>query len=130
MTNPVIDLETQQEMPAPEVLYLVCRDINERFRDYCVQTSHKEIMEGFELAQKDDLETRKGVFRSVYGALTKYTDEELNAHWENDTQEWKNWCNDVALFYVYRRLLFETAYIPIVDQPNPDKVKQRPILTN
>jgi hypothetical protein len=124
MTNadlPVIDYQTNTSHPAPEVLYLVCKDIHPRFKEYCVMTSHSQIMDGFKSAEAEDLETRKGIFRSVYSALTKYTDEELTAHWEANSQEWQDWCNDVAIFYVYRRMLFETAYIPIVDSPNPAK---------
>ena len=124
----VIDFETKTEMEAPEIIYLMCGDIHPRFKEYCVQTTHKEIMEGFESAQQSSLEERKGIFRSVYVALTKYTDDELNQHWESQTQEWTDWCNDVALFYVYRRLLFETAYIPIVD--NPNKRLPSGVLTN
>ena len=113
----VIDLETKTEMEAPEIIYLTCNDIHPRFKEYCVQTTHKEIMECFAGAEKSSLEERKKIFRSVYVELTKYTEPELNQHYESKTQKWTDWCNDVALFYMYRRLLFETAYIPIVDNP-------------
>ena len=114
----VINLETKTEMEAPETIYLTCNDIHPpRFKEYCVQITHKEIMECFAGAEKFSLEERKKIFRSVYVKLTKYTDDELYQHYESKNQKWTDWCNDVALFYVYRRLLFETAYIPIVDGP-------------
>jgi len=43
----------------------------------------------------------------------KYTDEQLNKHFNEKNNDWDNWCNDVALFYAYRHVLFPTKPIPI-----------------
>jgi len=91
---------------------LSCAQIHERFKEYAVKTTHTEMKAIIELAMRQAREEQMFIFRSIFRALVKYTDEELNTHYNNKDKEWQDWCNDVALFYVYRFVLLHKL-IPI-----------------
>lgn len=94
---------------------LVCGQIHKRFKEYVVKTTDKEIKEMVEKAKNDDKEKVKFIFTKTFENITKYSDKELNEHYEKKTEEWFNWCNDVALFYCSRFVLFDGKFkIPLI----------------
>lgn len=91
---------------------LSCKEIHERFKEYAVKTTHVEIKEIVDKALTEPRGKQIYMFRSIFHELIKYSDDELNTHYNNKDQEWQDWCNDVALFYVYRLVLLDKM-IPI-----------------
>ena len=53
------------------------------------------------------------MFKILHENVNQYTDDQLDTHFNEKNNDWDNWCNDVALFYAYRHLLFPTKPIPI-----------------
>ena len=53
----------------------------------------------------------------VSTAITQYSPEELAGHYENTSQEWRNWCDDVAI-YAVANFVFNDIQIPICIIPN------------
>lgn len=100
---------------------LMCGEINPRFKDYMVKTTHEEIKDMIEGFQRDPVPLVLHVFSSTYRSLTQYTDEEVSDHYNNQTQEWRDWCNDVALFYAARLVLLK-KYIPITQIPETAEI--------
>ncbi len=100
---------------------VLCEEINKRFKEYIVLTMDKTIKDAIERCKEDSIEQNKFRFRLVYINLTKYSDEELNSHYENKTKEWDDWCDDVVLFYAHRHVLFDGKYIPIMQFTDENK---------
>lgn len=85
---------------------LVCGQIHTRFKDYMVKTTDEEIKKILESAQKEDRDKVVYMFKKTYENITQYSDEELNEHFEKQTKQWQDWCNDVCLFFCYRYVVF------------------------
>ncbi len=97
---------------------LVCGDINKRFKEYAVITSDKEVKDTLKECEKEPIEAVKFRFKLIYQSLMKYTDKELNEHYEKKDQEWQDWCNDVVLFYTHRFVIFNgRLLIPLIELP-------------
>ncbi len=97
---------------------LTCGDINKRFKEYAVITSDKEVKESIKQCEKEPIEILKHRFKLIYQNLIKYTDIDLNKHFEAKDQEWQDWCNDVLLFYSHRFVIFEgKLLIPLMELP-------------
>lgn len=97
---------------------LICTDINKRFKEYAVITSDKEVKDTVKECEKEPIEVVKFRFKLIYKSLMKYTDRELNQHFEAKDQEWQDWCNDVVLFYAHRFVIFEgRLLIPLMELP-------------
>lgn len=52
------------------------------------------------------------LFASSLRNLTQWSNEELHNHWKIQNQEWKDFCEDVIIFYTARAVLMEKP-IPI-----------------
>ncbi len=97
---------------------LTCCDIHKRFKEYAVITSDKEVKDSIKECEKEPIETVKFRFKLIYKSLMKYSDSELNKHYEAKNQIWQDWCNDVVLFYAHRFVIFEgKLFIPIMELP-------------
>jgi hypothetical protein len=94
-----------------EKLVVACKYINERFKEYFVQTTHAEIKAQIDILIADEAKAR-AVYVGTLENLNKWTDEELNTHYELKNQDWNNFCNDAVLFYCARFVLMKQE-IPI-----------------
>jgi hypothetical protein len=95
---------------------VVCKEIDERFKEYFIKTEHKEIEKLVEMMMAKDRNEQYRIFASSYKMLTKYDDKTLDGHYTNDTQQWRNWCDDVVIFYSVRLVLLKKL-VPIVPMP-------------
>jgi hypothetical protein len=102
---------------------LLCKDIDERFKQYVVLTTNKNIIEtvtSFDIMPKERvLSSYEGSYRN----LIKYTDEQLHSHYKNNTKDWKNWCDDVAIYYSSRLVLYQKI-IPIMNYEKFENQKE------
>ena len=90
-----------------EEIYIWCGGISNRFKEYSVVSTAKEITGVIKSVEKQDEKERKHTWVSILRELTRYTDEELNAHYEAHDQAWGDWCNDAVLFYAYNAVIFK-----------------------
>jgi hypothetical protein len=118
-------------------IILLCNPIDTRFKEYAVQTTHKEIMDMLDKLnnrlEKDEqwknnqnikgesskLCNRKimnDIFNKIYCNIIKYSDKELNNLYEKQNGKWFEWCDDVMLYHCYNKVLNEQL-IP-TDIPN------------
>jgi len=93
-----------------------CSGIGKRFAEYVVVSTPKEITSSRKRAEKQTEEERKRIWVSILRELNRYTDAELNAHYEASSQEWRNWCNDAVLFYAYNAVIFKKG-VPCFELP-------------
>lgn len=102
--------------PLLEPVCLNCGLIDARFNPYLVVTVVFELEEMREIAQKRSSNNNMHLYVAVKENIMKYSDEELDQHHKNGTAAWQDWCNDVALYFVYRHILFGDR-IPIQNIP-------------
>ena len=115
MALPILSLDdAKREVEwKEETMYLPCGCIAERFKAYCVATTRTQLLN--DLNENDeDLDTKKAIYASVLRCLYQYSDDELHAHYKGSTREWRDWCNDVALYFMYHAMLFGKG-IPSVE---------------
>ena len=91
---------------------MMCEGICPRFYEYGVRTTHAEIMDLIETAKNSSNAELRHIFVSSLRNLTQWSNEELHNHWASQTQQWKDFCDDVAIFYTTRAVLMEKP-IPI-----------------
>lgn len=89
-----------------------CEGIHPRLSDYGVGTTHNVIMDLIETAKRESNADLRHIFVSSLRNLTQWSNEELHNHWASQTQQWKDFCDDVAIFYTARAVLMEKP-IPI-----------------
>jgi hypothetical protein len=91
---------------------MLCEGICPRYNAYGVGTTHNVIMELIESNKRASKRELRIIFAGSLRNLTQWTDEELHNHWASQNQEWKDFCDDVAIFYTARAVLMEKP-IPI-----------------
>jgi hypothetical protein len=101
-----------------------CGGIGTRFKEYIILSTAKEITAQIKSAEKLGEQDRKRIYICVLRNLNKYTDEELNAHYEATDQVWRDWCNDAILFYAYNAVIFKKG-IPSMELSKADKARAR-----
>jgi len=104
----------------PKYFYLRCNEIDERFNEYGVLMSKKQILGLVDMAVSVTIEKVLLSYKGSYRNITKYTDEELNSHYKNNTIDFQNWCNDVAIYYSTRLILYKKS-IPTMDNEEEDE---------
>ena len=111
-TMKVVGFENSENLNIHE-LTLCCAVINERFSEYYVMTSKIKFEKLINDGSNESREKQILMFKILHENINKYTDDQLNKNFNEKNNDWDNWCNDVALFYVYRHVLFPTKPIPI-----------------
>ena len=101
-----------------------CGLIASRFNEYQVITSTAEINDAIKTAEKSCEAERKRMWVSITRQLHKHSDEELNAHYERGSKEWRDWCADSVLWFAYNAVLFKKG-VPIVEMNAQDKARAR-----
>ena len=99
-----------------------CSGIGKRFAEYVVVSTAKEIEKFRKSAERQNEEDRKKVWVNILRELNRYTDAELNAHYEVSSKEWRDWCNDAMLFYAYNSVIFKKG-IPCFELPKEELAK-------
>jgi hypothetical protein len=107
-------LLTANETPKP--FLLDCSNIDIRFKEYAVSTSNKQVKDLIKLYRSRSREKVVLSYKGSYHNLIQYTDEELNSHYENNTQEWQDWCNDVAIYHTSKFVLYSKSYSIFKDE--------------
>ena len=111
-TMKVVGFENSKDLKSQEIT-LCCAVIDERFSEYYVITNKNKFEKLINDASDESRENKILMFKILHENVNKYTDEQLNKHFNEKNNDWDNWCNDVALFYAYRHVLFPTKPIPI-----------------
>jgi hypothetical protein len=101
-----------------------CGGISERFKEYSVICCPNQITKTIKIAEKHTEQERKHIWVSIIRQLNIYTNEQLNAHYEAQNNEWRNWCDDVALFYSYNAVIFKKG-IPAMELTSADKLRAK-----
>ena len=111
-TMKVVGFENSKDLKLQEIT-LCCAVIDERFSEYYVITNKNKFEKLINDASDESRENKILMFKILHENINKYTDEQLNKNFNEKNNDWDNWCNDVALFYAYRHVLFPTKPIPI-----------------
>jgi hypothetical protein len=94
---------------------LICGEASPTFSDFGVLSNKKAISDGIEYCSSLTLAAQKSMYVSALKNIMKYTNEELTVHMENQTKEFQDWSDDVAVFFTARLVLFGKA-IPISEK--------------
>lgn len=100
-------------IPEGKVPVLNCIDIHPKLASYGVQTTHSEVMDLIATSKADSIENTKRIYVGSLRNLVRWSESELNMHYQKKNQHWINFCNDVILFYVARHILLKKE-IPIM----------------
>ena len=103
---------TIKDCPEGKVPVMTCEDIHSEFKDYAIQTTHKEVEETVEAFSKEPVDFQKFIFAKTLMRMVQWSDKELNEHYTNNNEEWKTFCDDVLDFYAVRYTLMKKP-IPI-----------------
>jgi len=101
-----------------DILRVSCSLIDPRFNEYLIETTQKTVDARFDYISKYSKIQVKSCYKLALEKLTQYDDATLNRHYEGQTEDWQNWCDDVVFFYCLRVVLFKKP-IPIVAFPPP-----------
>jgi hypothetical protein len=113
------NIELYETQNPDEKIYVSCGTIHERFKEYVIQTTHKEVIDSINSFKNETNEVNKRVFKNIYTSIVQYDKNKLHQLYLNKDEDWNNFCNDVLLFYTCRFVLFgEKMYIPILDRNN------------
>ena len=100
----------EQNLKVPNDNMLVCiqgGSVAKRFKDYCVTTTPACLQGHIEFVRSLPPIKRKHFFAAILRSLHRWTDAELNDHFERITEDWQNWCDDVALYFACNAVLFD-----------------------
>jgi hypothetical protein len=80
-----------------------CGDIDSKFREYAVKTTHENIMKCIDTHDNYDIDVCLRILVETFRDITQYSLSELENHRLNSSKEWICWCDDVLMHYVSRR---------------------------
>ena len=89
---------------APEMdndlpVLLECKELDHRFKDFCVLTSLPEIDHTCKSMDQDEA---KIIFAATHKKLFKYTEKSLDKEYQKQSPAWTEFMEDVELFYCSR----------------------------
>jgi hypothetical protein len=89
-------------------IVISCAEINPKYGQFLVETTISTITTILSHICLFSRQINNLVFGSAYGCITNYSAEQLVKFAETqDKETFKNWCNDVVLFYALRFYLSE-----------------------
>lgn len=106
-----------------ETIALICGGIHPRFKEVAIVTTPKEVDDTVKLAEAQPEIERRRIWKKVLTNLTKYSDEEFNSHYSNNTQEWMDWCDDAVIFFAYNAVIFKKGIPAITNLTAEQKVE-------
>ena len=88
----------------PEYEVLVAVDLK-KFSDYLIMTTHKNVRDILGMLNEGRAHT-KHMLKSTLTYVLNWKPSELNKHRKKDSKEYKNFCNDIVIYYCARLILF------------------------
>lgn len=83
-----------------------CNEISSKFSNYYIETSLVELNPVFEKAIGASIDEVKIIYVSCLREIIQYNDITLQKHCDSKSIEWNNWCSDVVLYYICRKIIF------------------------
>jgi len=84
-------------------LIIPAKYVNERFSEYAILiTSEDDFTECCNRLKGKSIEEVLPKLIAITRNIMKYSDKELNEHYEANNQAFKDWGDDVILFYIHR----------------------------
>lgn len=98
----------------PKTLEICCGDINPKFNNYYINVSENDILESIQKIIDSPLGDVKKVFALCLREILKYELSTIHEFYLKRSIEWKNWCDDIVIYFVCRRKIFGKK-IPIAN---------------
>jgi hypothetical protein len=95
-----------------DIVYLECSEIKEEFKCFLIETTINKLTKNHKGVADDSFEDVMAIYIGSSSFLQRYTKEKLVELHNRDDANWKNWCDDVMLFYISRNILFNKP-IPV-----------------
>lgn len=89
-----------------------CNEISIKFSNYYIETSLVELNPVIEKAIRAPIDEVKIIYVSCLREIIQYDDITLQKHCDSKSIEWNNWCSDVVLYFICRKIIFNKE-IPI-----------------
>tara|TARA_R110002020_G_scaffold3189_2_gene14595 strand:- start:613 stop:1020 length:408 start_codon:yes stop_codon:yes gene_type:complete len=103
-------LSNGKEFKMKQKLYLSVSSVLEdsKYEEYCIETTHGEIMGGLERNKNLSKEEIDSAIISCLLQLLKYSMEELHQLYLAKNEDWIDWCCDCVILGILRYLKNET----------------------
>ena len=98
----------------PKTLELCCGDISPKFNNYYINVSEDDILKSIQKMIDYPIEDIKTVFASCLREILKYEPSTIHDFYVKRSIEWKNWCDDIVIYFVCRKKIFGKK-IPIAN---------------
>jgi hypothetical protein len=107
-----------------EQIVVTCVEVSPMYSQFLIGTNDNTISTLLGKIHSNGREFNNQVFKHIYFSVMQYTVDELVKSAEcEDQQKYKDWCDDVVLFYVYRFYLSEGKFrIPVVKGGLPENI--------
>jgi hypothetical protein len=98
----------------PKTLELCCGDISPKFSNYYINVTEDDILKAIQKMIDYPIENIKTVFASCLREILKYEPSTIHEFYVKRSIEWKNWCDDIVIYFVCRKKIFGKK-IPIAN---------------
>jgi hypothetical protein len=97
---------TEGSEDKPKTLELCCGDISPKFSNYYINVSEDDILKSIQKMIDYPIEDIKTVFASCLREILKYEPSTIHEFYVKRSIEWKNWCDDIVIYFVCRKKIF------------------------
>jgi hypothetical protein len=87
-------------------LEICCGDISPKFNNYYINVSEEDIINTIKKIETSPINDVKTVFASCLREILKYEPSTIHELYANQRQEWKNWCDDIVIYFACRKKIF------------------------
>jgi len=99
-----------------DILYLNARHIDKKFKKFYVATPRLELEKHMFDTFEKHLDKDPMIYTRVSNAIMQYTRPQMIKMFKKQNKQWTNWCDDVAIYFACRFVLFGEP-IPVVPDP-------------
>lgn len=97
-----------------KMVILDCGEISNILECFRVITSYHQLKGLMKIARNEDGNMKLHIYHCAQKCLLQYSKKQLINHFEKEDKEYQDFCNDVAIYYAYRKVLFNTT-IPMTE---------------
>lgn len=111
-------------------MYVMCDDLHPLYKNYCIETTEKMLVDMVETILNTSIEENKKNFRDIYHFIVSFDENQLQTFCNENNKEWIELSYHILIFYCLRKVIFPNKNIKVGYLPAEENKIDSEVITN